>query len=251
MRVRAVPAVTRAVAILRLLGNARGGLGVKAIADELQLIPSTCLHILRALVAENLVRQEQGSKRYTLASGMVSLARSALELAGFASVARPVLEQVAARWGITAMGVELTARKTMVVMVVARPDRPLRLHADVGSEFHSLTSATGRLVAAYDELDLESLRGEFRKVQWEMPVRFNDWLAEVGEARAQGWSIDRDRYRSGITAIAVPVCLVSGAMTHSLVAMGLSSEMESADPPALARDLQRAAAQIAHDLTGN
>lgn len=251
MRVRAVPAVTRAIAILRLLGSQKSGLGVKAIADELGLVPSTCLHILRALVVENLVRQQADTKRYTLGSGMVSLARSTLETAGFASVARPVLDALAAKWRITAMGAELTPRDTLVVMAVARPDQPLQLHADVGSEFFNLTSATGRLVAAFGGRSVDDLRAEFRKVQWDRPLSFEEWYGEVNDARERGWSIDQDRYRSGITAFAVPVRAPSGAMTHSLVVMGLSAEMQTVDPPSLVRDLQRAAMQIAQELAAN
>ena len=52
VRVRPVPAVSRSIAILRLLGQVGQPLGVKAIADELALVPSTCLHILRVLVGE-------------------------------------------------------------------------------------------------------------------------------------------------------------------------------------------------------
>src|SRR6478735_8365756 len=48
-RVRAVPAVTRAVAILRLLSRSRTPLGLKTIAESLELVPSTALHIVRAL----------------------------------------------------------------------------------------------------------------------------------------------------------------------------------------------------------
>src|SRR3990172_10262009 len=54
-QLRAVPAVTRAVAILRLLGRSEESLGVHAIARALGLVPSTCLHILRVFVAEALV----------------------------------------------------------------------------------------------------------------------------------------------------------------------------------------------------
>lgn len=248
VRLRAVPAVTRAVAILRLLGTQKNGLGVKAIADELDLVPSTCLHILRALVAEDLVRQEKDTKRYSLASGMVGLARAALETAGFARAAQPVLEQIAARWGITVLGVELSQRDTMIVLVAARPDQPLQLHANVGSEFFKLTSATGRLVAAFGGLKEEDLQAEFRKVQWDRPVPFEKWRQQVQEAREQGWSVDRDSYRSGITAYAAPVLSESGIMTHSLVAMGLSSDMQTVDPAALVGDLQRAAATIAREL---
>ena len=52
-RLRPVPAVSRAVSILRLLGRSAEPLGVKSIADQLGLVPSTCLHILRVLVADD------------------------------------------------------------------------------------------------------------------------------------------------------------------------------------------------------
>ena len=78
MTVRAVPAVTRAAAILRLLGRHRAPMGVKAIADALGLVPSTALHILRALVAEELVRVDPLTKQYTLGPGLLSLARTTL-----------------------------------------------------------------------------------------------------------------------------------------------------------------------------
>lgn len=124
VRVRPVPAVTRAIAILRLLGGQKGGLGVKAIADELGLVPSTCLHILRVLVAENFVRVHPDTKRYSLGSGMVSLARTVLGGGGFASLAQPALDRLSTKRRITVMGVELTPRQTILVMAVARPDQP-------------------------------------------------------------------------------------------------------------------------------
>ena len=37
-------------------------MGVKAIAQALDLVPSTCLHILRALVSEQLVKVDPATK---------------------------------------------------------------------------------------------------------------------------------------------------------------------------------------------
>src|SRR5690606_34190621 len=84
-RIRAVPAVTRAVAILRLLDRADAPMGVNAIARELDLVPSTCLHILRALTEEELVAVDPATKRYTLEAGIVSLARRALRRDSFSN----------------------------------------------------------------------------------------------------------------------------------------------------------------------
>ena len=248
VRIRQVPAVTRSIAILRLLGRHKAGLGVKAIADDLGLVPSTCLHILRVLVAENLVRQDLSTKRYTLGSGMVSLARSVLEGTGFAAIVQPALDRLIGGRVITAMGAELTPRGTILVLAVAKPDRPLQLHADVGSEFPSLTSATGRLVAAFGGMDRDQLATAFAAIQWDRPPMLVDWLEDVERARRQGWSVDRDCFKNGITAFAVPVLSPKQTITHSIVAMGLSADIALIDTDILVRDLQREAATVAGEL---
>src|SRR3546814_15823166 len=53
------PAISRAAAVLRLLGKSNVPLSLQAIARELGLVPSTCLYVLRALVAEEFVRSEE------------------------------------------------------------------------------------------------------------------------------------------------------------------------------------------------
>ena len=70
-----VPAVSRAAAILRLLGRSDEPQGVQAIARALNIIPSTCLHILRTLVAEELVAVDPATKLYSLNAGVLMLAR--------------------------------------------------------------------------------------------------------------------------------------------------------------------------------
>ena len=94
MTIRAVPAVTRAVAILRLLGRSRAPLGVKAISQALDLVPSTGLHILRVLVAEELVKVDPVTKQYSLGSGVLSLARTALHRRVVGIVAQTVAHHV-------------------------------------------------------------------------------------------------------------------------------------------------------------
>src|ERR1700749_3054920 len=69
------PAISRAAAVLRMLGRSEAPLGVQAIARELGLVPSTCLYVLRALVAEELVAFEADTKRYSLDAGVLSLAQ--------------------------------------------------------------------------------------------------------------------------------------------------------------------------------
>ena len=57
------PAISRAAAVLRLLGKSDRPLALQAIARELGLVPSTCLYVLRALVAEEFVSFDPDTKR--------------------------------------------------------------------------------------------------------------------------------------------------------------------------------------------
>ena len=71
---RRVPAVTRAVGLLRRLGAAAEPVGVNQLARDLALVPSTCLHILRVLVDEGLVAFDPHSKRYSIDVGILPIA---------------------------------------------------------------------------------------------------------------------------------------------------------------------------------
>ncbi len=248
VRVRPVPAVSRSIAILRLLGREKRGIGVKAIADELGLVPSTCLHILRVLVSEDLVRVDPQTKQYSLGSGMISLAKSALEGGGVVQILQPVLDRLASDYAVTAVGVEVTPAEKVVVLALAQARQPFRLHVDVGSEFSTLVSATGRLIAAHGDASWAQLRKRFNAVPWDNPMPFDTWKAQVEQAREQGWSMDRDNFVNGVTAIAVPVLSTGGRLTYTLVAMSLSNQVTDAMVPGLVAAMQREARVISEQL---
>src|SRR5215510_2500318 len=94
------PAISRAAAVLRLLGRSERPLGLQPIARELGLVPSTCLYVLRALVAEELVSFDPETKRYGLQAGVLTLARHWLRRNRFNDLAQPVLDRMSQRFGV-------------------------------------------------------------------------------------------------------------------------------------------------------
>lgn len=244
VRVRPVPAVSRSIAILRLLGRVGQPLGVKAIADELALVPSTCLHILRVLVAEELVTWDPATKRYALGNGMISLARSVLDRSGFPQLIQPVLDRLAGRFGVTAMGVEITSKDTVVVLALSHSNQPFRVHTDVGSRFDTLVSATGRLIAAHGGESWTDLRKKFSQIHWDKAPRFDTWKKEVELARSQGFSVDRDNFMAGLTVVAVPVFTAGGRLAYTVVVVGLSSQLTTVATDLLAQEMMREAREI-------
>jgi len=247
-RIRPVPAVTRAIAILRLLGRTKEPMNVKSISDQLDLVPSTCLHILRALTAEKLLAFDSASKRYRLGTGMLVLARSVMDTNSFAQIAQPTLDLIAEKWGVTAIGVEVVDLHQIVVTALSRSKLPFRLHVDVGSRFPGLISATGRLVAAYSQLSQEAIEEQFTSLRWQQPLSLDAWRQEVATAKLHGYSLDSGSYIAGITLIAVPVLDTQQRITHTIVVASISNQMAQKETLALIQELKAHADRISAQL---
>jgi DNA-binding IclR family transcriptional regulator len=243
-----VPAVTRAVAILRLLSRSPTSLGVKAISDSLDLVPSTTLHILRALVAEQLLQVDPQTKKYRLGAGMLPLARAVLDHGDFPSLVRPKLEDLSTRYGLSAIGIEVPDLDHMIVVALARAQTPIRLHVDIGSRFPALISATGRCVAAFSDRPWSEIEKKFHLLRWDNAPSYNSWRKELETVRRQGFSIDRGNYIAGVTIVAVPILNNRGTITHTIAAVGLGSQLNRARLLALARDMRDCAREVAAHL---
>jgi DNA-binding IclR family transcriptional regulator len=242
-RIRPVPAVSRSIAILRLLGRSPEPIGVKAIAQSLGLVTSTCLHILRVLVDEELAKVD-ANKRYSLGVGMLSLARSVIESNSFPAAVQPVLDRISKQWSVTAIGVEIGGLDHMVVLALSHSKIPFRLHVDVGSRFPTLISATGRLVAAYSDQPWREIERRFRSLRWQDAPDIEMWRKELEAVRKKGYSIDRGNYISGVTVLAVPVFNARKEVKHTLVAAGVADQLDNARCVAIAKDMRAEANRI-------
>lgn len=252
MRRRQVPAVTRALAILRMLGCAPEPLGVNELARRLGLVPSTCLHILRVLSDEGLVAFDPDKKRYSIGLGILPIARSALEHSSFANLIEPRLTQLSRNFGGTAVATELVDTDHMVVVALSRAQQPFRLQVDLGSQFPALISATGRCHAAFNLVDLPSsqLRARFEKLKWDNPPGYRVWRREVEDARASGLAVDRGNYINGVTILAVPFLDSRRQMTHSAVAIDISERFEAIGIASVADEMVCIRDVVGHLLAG-
>ncbi|MGG5809303.1 IclR family transcriptional regulator [Falsiroseomonas sp. CW058] len=247
--IRGVPAVTRAAAILRLLARSTEPLGVQPIARALGLVPSTCLHILRALAAEDLVSFDPVTKRYGLAGGVLALARAMLRHDAFGNLAQPVLDRLATRHGATAIGVEVAGLERIVVVAISRPGQALRLQVDIGSRYPALISATGRCIAAFGGHPWPVLERRFAALRWEDPPSLAEWRADIAATAQAGYAVDEGRYIAGVTVVAAPV-MPHGRVSHAVVMVGVSEQLRRIGLAALGEELRAEAAALTRRLEG-
>jgi DNA-binding IclR family transcriptional regulator len=207
---------------LRLLARHDEPLGVNSIAKELGLVPSTCLHILRALAAESFVYVDPASKLYSLDAGLLPLAQKIMRQDDFGQRVAPYLESF------------------------AEPNVAFRLYVEIGSHFPALISATGRCCAAFGQHDPAAVKVAFSELQWDRPPNLKDWLAEVEEARKSGFSVDAGQYLRGITVVAAPVFDRNGLMSHALTTVGLSERLDMTKIGKLGEALRQAGLTLSH-----
>ena len=242
------PAVSRAVAVLRLLAKTDAPLGVHAIARAVGLVPSTALHVLRALVREELVSFDEQTKRYAMDAGVLTIAGRWLSRNPFPQLAQPILDAWASQHGVTAIGVQAQSLDHFVVVAIAHSQNRMQLHTDVGSRFPALISATGRCIAAFGQFSDAEIEARFSTLRWDKPPSFAAWRREVADAARNGFAIDVGNYMAGITVVSAPVFGEPDRMTHALVAVGTTDHIEISGKTALIRDICEGARQISDRL---
>ena len=244
------PAISRAAAVLRLLGKSDAPLGVQSIARELGLVPSTCLHVLRALVAEEFVYFDPATKHYSLEAGVLTLARHWLRRNRFTDLAQPVLDRIGDAFDVTVLGVHIVGLDHIIAVALSHSGHNFQLSTQIGSRFPALISATGRCIAAFGDHSEAELAARFKTLRWDEPPTLDEWKAQVAQTRVQGFAVDAGNYISGVTVIAAPVWRTRAKLSHALVAIGIGSALKRGGLPALQNALLSAAQALSIQLCG-
>jgi DNA-binding IclR family transcriptional regulator len=250
VEVSKAPAISRAAAVLRLLGKSDTPLGLQAIARELGLVPSTCLYVLRALAAEEFVSFDPNTKRYSLEAGVLTLARHWLRHNRFNNLAQPVLDRIGQAFGVTMLGVQVVGLDHIIVVAVSQSGHNFQLSTQIGSRFPALISATGRCIAAFGDHSEAELEARFRRLLWDKPPTFDEWKTQVSETRVRGVAVDAGNYISGVTVVSAPVWETRVKLSHALVAISIGGALRRTGFTALQEALLSAVRTLSNQLCG-
>src|SRR5687767_6347713 len=96
------PAITHAAAILRFLVEQPHPPTLTTISRAVAVSPSSCLNILRTLLAEKFVSFDPDTKTYSMGSAIAGLARRAMDPENTLRLARTPLRKLAREFDATA-----------------------------------------------------------------------------------------------------------------------------------------------------
>ncbi|WP_432862209.1 IclR family transcriptional regulator [Microbispora rosea] len=250
-----VQSIERAAAILRLLAQGSGRLGLTEIANSLGLARGTAHGILRTLQLVGFVEQDEATGKYQLGAALLHLGTSYLDVNELRSRAINWADALAARSGeAVRIGTHLQG-KVLVVHHVFRPDDSLQT-LDVGMLLPMHATAIGKVLLAYDANAAAALHDAVQDGELEQftrrTVRTHREMSRVlTTVREHGWASDADEAGMGEAGVAAPIRGYGGLVVG---AMGISGATERiCDPggrprPDLVGYVRDAARAVSRDL---
>ncbi|MCP9210891.1 IclR family transcriptional regulator [Streptomyces sp. HD1123-B1] len=246
-----VQSIERAAAILRLLAQGSGRLGLGEVSAALGLAKGTAHGILRTLQSVDFVEQDKETGKYQLGAALLHLGTSYLDINELRSRSINWADALAARSGeAVRLGVPLEG-KVLIVHHVFRPDDTFQT-LDVGSLLPLHASALGKVLLAFGATPLEPVMEAEPEGYTRHTLTSHQQLGRaLGEIREAGWAAAVQEMIMGEADIAAPIRgqggLVVGAIGVSGSVERLCDSRGRPDPPlvGLVRDAARA---VSRDL---
>jgi len=240
-----VQSIERAFALLELMADAGGMMGLSGLAAASGLPLPTIHRLVRTLVTLGYVRQ-QPSREYALGPRLIRLGDAASRLIGV--WARPHLARLVAELGESANLALLDGSE--VVYVAQVPGRhSMRMFTEVGRRVSPHCTAVGKaLLARMDDTEVADVLSRTDLVAHTPHTITNPaaYLRELGRVRERGYAIDEGELELGVRCVAV--ALAGGPARAALSVSGPTTRMTDELVDRAAPYLLAAAAELVAEL---
>jgi DNA-binding IclR family transcriptional regulator len=219
--------VRRALAILRAFRSTDRDLPLGEIAQRAKLDKGTTHRLLRTLIVERLVEQQEAGMTYSLGMGVLELAAGLTSQGDLRQKAQPVLAALAAATGTTAfLGVVHDDHALCIGRVDGGLDIQIRSWS-IGGRL-PLNAGAGPRVLLANLPDVERARclaGPLEALTRKTPTDPVALDRRLKIIRERGWDVAIDELIEGIASVAVPVRRPSGSVIATISISGLNAHM--------------------------
>lgn len=245
-----VPSVSRAMKILELLAQSQRGLTLSDISRRLNL-PKSSTHILiKTLERIGYLKSSKLTGKFCFGLKLVSLSNMALENLDLREQARPYLQDLMLRSGLTVHLAILEGAEAVIIEKVQAPGM-LRLATWVGRRLDANCSGVGKALLAFSDEEVTSLHFRSRPM-----VRNNrntisspERLArELKKVRELGYAFEDEEGEIGFRCIGAPICDSANRAIASISIAGTTAQIPNERVQKLAGMVTATAKQISAQL---
>jgi DNA-binding IclR family transcriptional regulator len=240
----------RAVAVLELLGESEGPLGLADVCERMALHKSTAHRALMVLERCGLIERTP-ENRFRLGLKLYELGSRAVEQIDLRARVHPWFRRLSAQVGETIhLGV---LQKTSVVYLdkVEPNNRRTWLASRVGASNPVYCTAMGKAMLAFlpDE-EAADIIGKIRFVRFTHRTLMTPeaLLRSLDRVRRRGYAIDDQEVEDGVRCIGAPILSESGHPMAAVSVSGPTSRITQQSVPGIAEHLVRCCREISASL---
>lgn len=223
----AVPAVDRAVRVLRALGTHDSGRSLSQLSRELGVSKSTLSSLLATLEQHDLVRRDAATRTFRLGPGIFELSAAASGSIDVREAARPHLAHLRDLSGETAI-LHVAGADETVIAERAEPHHQLKVSAPLGRRLPAFGGSVAKVLLAA----LPAEEAELLVIQRPLPV-FTPrsivdaaaYLDELARTRRRGYASENEEYLVGVRAVSAPVLDGEDRTIGTLSVVGVAARM--------------------------
>lgn len=202
-----IQSVEKALRLLLALDSHGDWLGVRELARTIKLSPPTTHSLLKTLSSLGFVEYSPTTKLYRIGLTAIRLGQSADPLMNLRAFARPYIEALINEFGETVLAQTwLHGQCTVVDWIQAK--NPLSVtHHFIAAE-HPITTATGRVLLAYQERSAQmryASQEDLSRFGPNSPMTTDDMFHLLEKVAADEYAVTANVANWGITAAAAPV----------------------------------------------
>jgi len=222
----------RALAVLDLLGESSGDLGVREIARQLGLAPSIVHRLIQTLTERGYAERSTGGDKYRVGYRAFQIGRSYLARSDLRAASLPELRSMAERDQVNAyLGV--LRDRSIIYLETVQSSGPIAIVSTPGSRtwLHSTAFGKALLAELSDEQVADLLGTEpYRRLTSRTKTTLAEFIDDLQEVRRTGCGVSDEENIDGVFAAGAVVrdatgqaiAAISGAVPrHQLDAAGI------------------------------
>ncbi len=246
----AVPSVSRAMRILELVAESQRGLTLSEITRRLGLPKSSTHVLLRTLEGSGYLKSSKVTGKFCFGLKMVSLSKTALENLDLREQARPFLQDLMVRSGLTVHLAILEGAEAVIIEKVEAPGM-LRLATWVGRRLDANSSGVGKALLAFagEEIADQRFTGRPLARNNKNTISSPERLArELKKVRERGYSFEDEEGEIGFRCVGAPICDSGDRAVAAISIAGTTSQISNERLTKLASMVKTTAKQISAQL---
>jgi len=249
-KAESVPSVERALRVLELLTQSKKGFSISEVSRKLTLPKSSIHLIVTTLERRGYLQRNSQTGKYYFGLKLVSLSRTAIEGLELREEAKPFLETLMRKTGLT-VHMAILERSEAVIIEKIQPLGLIQIATWIGRRMDVNCTGAGKALIAFlpeDEFAREIKSKGLAKHNQKTIVSISRLRQELASIRELGYAFDDEEDEIGVRCIGAPVFDSSERIVAAISVTGTTAQISMGRVQGLAKTVKKTSAAISSQL---